>query len=70
LLSNTYTNANPLAVTMNATVAFGRTPVATYFAEAFNASGSPWTVLFRNAVFQGTNTLDADNQAITDVLDQ
>ena len=70
LLSNTYTNANPLAATMNATVAYGRTPVATYFAEAFNASGSPWTVLFRNAVFQGTNTLDADNQAITDVLDQ
>ena len=70
LLNNQYTQANPLAVTMNSTVAYGRTPVATYFAEAFNASGSPWTVLFRNAVFQGTNTLDADNQAITDILDQ
>lgn len=70
LLNNSYTQANPLAVTMNATVEHGRTPVATYFAEAFNASGSPWTVLFRNAVFQDADTIKADNQAITDVLSQ
>ncbi|MDR1633699.1 MAG: sugar ABC transporter substrate-binding protein [Bifidobacteriaceae bacterium] len=70
LLDNEYTQADPLALTMNATVAYGRTPVATYFAEAFNAAGSPWTVLFRNAVFEDADTLGADNQAITDVLDQ
>ncbi|MGC4154078.1 MAG: sugar ABC transporter substrate-binding protein [Propionicimonas sp.] len=70
LLDNDYTKQDPIALTMNATVANGRTPVATYFSEAFNAPGSPWTVLFRNAVFEGTDTLQADNQAITDILSQ
>jgi len=70
LLNNQYTSANPLALAMNSTVAYGRTPVAMYFAEAFNAPGSPWTTLFRNAVFQNGDTVTADNQAITDVLDQ
>jgi multiple sugar transport system substrate-binding protein len=70
LLDNDYTKANPLALAMNASVAKGRTPVATYFSEAFNAAGSPWTVLFRNAVFEGTDTVEADNAAITEVLGQ
>jgi multiple sugar transport system substrate-binding protein len=70
ILDNQYTRENPLALAMNSTVTSGRTPVATYFAEAFNASGSPWTVLFRNAVFEDADTLAADNQAITDVLSQ
>ena len=70
LLDNEYTSKDPIALTMNATVANGRTPVATYFSEAFNAPGSPWTVLFRNAVFEGADTVDADNQAITDILGQ
>ncbi|MCW5953372.1 MAG: hypothetical protein KIT69_14050, partial [Propionibacteriaceae bacterium] len=70
LLDNDYTKQDPIALSMNATVANGRTPVATYFSEAFNAPGSPWTVLFRNAVFEGTDTVEADNQAITDILSQ
>lgn len=70
LLDNDYTKQDPIALTMNATVANGRTPVATYFSEAFNAPGSPWTVLFRNAVFEGTDTVEADNSAITDILSQ
>jgi multiple sugar transport system substrate-binding protein len=70
LLDNSYTKADPLALAMNSTVAYGRTPVAQYFAEAFNAGGSPFTVLFRNAVFEGTDTLAADNDAITAVLNQ
>lgn len=70
LLDNQYTKKDPVALTMNSTVAHGRTPVATYFSEAFNAPGSPWTVLFRNAVFENKDTLDADNKAITDVLSQ
>ena len=70
LLDNSYTKANPLALAMNATVAHGRTPVATYFGEAFNAPGSPWTVLFRNAVFQGTDSVADDNAAITAILQQ
>lgn len=70
LLDNEYTRKDPIALTMNATVANGRTPVAKYFSEAFNAPGSPWTVLFRNAVFEGKDSVDADNQAITDILSQ
>ncbi|MDR2374753.1 MAG: sugar ABC transporter substrate-binding protein [Bifidobacteriaceae bacterium] len=70
LLDNEYTAADPIALTMNATVAHGRTPVAAYFSEAFNAAGSPFTVLLRNATFEGTNTLDEDNAAITEVLSQ
>ena len=70
LLDNEYTSADPIAVTMNATVEYGRTPVAPLFAEAFNASGSPWVQLIRNAVFEGTDTVDADNDAITAILSQ
>lgn len=70
LLDNEYTSADPIAVTMNSTVEFGRTPVAPLFAEAFNASGSPWVQLIRNAVFEGTDTVDADNDAITAILSQ
>jgi multiple sugar transport system substrate-binding protein len=44
--------------------------VAAGFSEAFNAVGSPWTVLFRNAVYGTEDTVTADNQAITDVLSQ
>jgi multiple sugar transport system substrate-binding protein len=70
LLDNKYTSQNPLALAMNAAVANGRTPVATYFSEAFNAAGSPFISLVRKAVFEGTDTLDADNELITEVLAQ
>jgi multiple sugar transport system substrate-binding protein len=70
LLDNEYTAADPLALTMNAVVASGRTPVAPYFSEAFNAAGSPWITALRSAVFDGSDTLPADNEAITEVLAQ
>jgi multiple sugar transport system substrate-binding protein len=70
LLDNQYTAADPLALAGAKTVEFGRTPVAPYFAEAFNAPGSPWITLFRNATFDQTNTVDADNDAITAILSQ
>lgn len=70
LLENEYASADPIALTMNKVVEDGRTPVAPYFAEAFNASGSPWVTLFRNAVFDGTDTVDEDNAAITEILAQ
>lgn len=70
LLDNEYTSADPVALAMNSTVEFGRTPVAPLFAEAFNASGSPWVQLVRNAVFEGTDTVEADNDAITAILSQ
>lgn len=70
LLDNEYAAADPIALTMNKVVASGRTPVAPYFSEAFNAAGSPWVQLLRNATFDGTDTLEADNAAITEVLSQ
>ncbi|WP_448058415.1 ABC transporter substrate-binding protein [Cellulomonas hominis] len=70
LLDNEYAAADPIALTMNKVVASGRTPVAPYFSEAFNAAGSPWVQLLRNATFDGTGTLEADNAAITEVLSQ
>lgn len=70
LLDNKYTSADPLALIGAKAAENGRTPVAPYFAEAFNAPGSPWVTLFRNATFEGTNTVDADNKAITEVLSQ
>ena len=46
------------------------TPVARNFQQAFNAAGSPWVTLFRNAIFGDGSSIDADNQAITEVLAQ
>lgn len=70
LLNNEYTSADPNALVLSELVAHGRTPVAPYFSEGFNAPGSPWTVLFRNATFGDGTTVDADNDALTDVLSQ
>jgi len=46
------------------------TPVARNFQQAFNAAGSPWVTLFRNAIFGDGSSVDADNEAITEVLGQ
>ncbi|MDR1824723.1 MAG: sugar ABC transporter substrate-binding protein [Bifidobacteriaceae bacterium] len=70
LLDNEFTAQDPLAVAMNSSVANGRTPVAIYFAEAFNASGSPWVQTFRAAVWGDADEVDALNDEITAVLQQ
>jgi len=70
LLDNEYTRDDVSAQVAAEAIPNGRTPVAPYFAEAFNASGSPWVTLFRNATFERTGTVDADNDAITEVLSQ
>lgn len=70
LLDNEYTAADPLALIMNATVEHGRTPVAANFSEAFNAPGSPWVTLVRNATLQQTASVAADNEQITATLQQ
>jgi len=44
--------------------------VALNFQQAFNAPGSPWLTLVRNAVLEGTDTVDADNDGITEILAQ
>jgi multiple sugar transport system substrate-binding protein len=70
LLDNTYAAQDPIALTINSVVENGRTPVAPYFSEAFNASGSPWVSMVRTATFDGGDSVEADNELITEVLDQ
>ncbi|MCZ4068368.1 extracellular solute-binding protein [Microbacterium sp. H37-C3] len=70
LAENTYAAADPRQVTINQVAADGQTPVALNFQQAFNAPGSPWLTLVRNAVLEGTSTVDADNDEITAILGQ
>lgn len=70
LAENTYASADPRQVTINQVAADGQTPVALNFQQAFNAPGSPWLTLVRNAVLEGTSTVDADNDEITAILGQ
>lgn len=70
LAENSYAAADPRQVTINQVAAEGQTPVALNFQQAFNAPGSPWLTLVRNAVLEGTSTIDADNDEITAILGQ
>lgn len=70
LLDNEYSAEDPRTLAINKVVEHGRTPVSVNFSEAFNAAGSPWITLFRNATFGDGATVDADNDAITEILSQ
>ncbi|SDZ50598.1 ABC transporter substrate-binding protein [Herbiconiux ginsengi] len=70
LATNEYSSKDPRLVTINEVAAKGDTPFSLNFQEAFNSPSSPWLTLVRNAVLEETGTVDADNQAITDVLSQ
>lgn len=70
LAENSYASEDPRQVTINQVAAEGQTPVALNFQQAFNAPGSPWLTLVRNAVLEGTSTVDADNDEITAILGQ
>lgn len=70
LANNEYAAKDPRLVTINEVAAKGDTPVAMNFQQAFNAPGSPWLTLVRNAVLKGTDTVDADTKEITAVLGQ
>jgi multiple sugar transport system substrate-binding protein len=70
LADNEYAAADPRLVTINEVAAQGDTPVAINFQQAFNAPGSPWLNLVRNAVLKGTDSVDADNDEITAILSQ
>ncbi|BDV31757.1 ABC transporter substrate-binding protein [Microbacterium terricola] len=67
---NEFAAKDPRLVTINEVAGQGDTPVAMNFQQAFNAPGSPWLTLVRNAVLEGTDTVDADNDGITDILGQ
>lgn len=70
LANNQYSEKDPRLVTINEVAGKGDTPVALNFQQAFNAPGSPWLTLVRNAVLDGSDTVDADNDGITDILKQ
>ncbi len=70
LASNEYSEKDPRLVTINEVAGNGDTPVAINFQQAFNAPNSPWLTLVRNAVLEGSDTVDADNDEITAVLSQ
>jgi multiple sugar transport system substrate-binding protein len=70
LAENEYSSKDPRLVTINEVASKGDTPYSLNFQEAFNSPTSPWLTLVRNAVLEGTDSVDADNDAITDVLSQ
>jgi multiple sugar transport system substrate-binding protein len=70
LADNEYASKDPRLVTINKVAGQGDTPVALNFQQAFNAAGSPWLTLVRNAVLNGKDSVDSDNDAITPVLQQ
>ncbi|WP_298458832.1 ABC transporter substrate-binding protein [uncultured Cellulomonas sp.] len=72
LADNEYAAADPRLVTINevAGAPESRTPYAPNFQQAYNAAGSPWVTLFRDAVFGDGDSVEEDNEAITDVLSQ
>ncbi len=70
LANNEYSAKDPRQVAINEVAGKGKTPVALNFQQAFNAPGSPWLTLVRNAVLNGTSTVDADNDEISAVLSQ
>ena len=70
LADNEYSAEDPRLVTINEVAAEGDTPVALHFQQAFNAPGSPWLTLVRNAVLEGADSVEADNEEITAVLSQ
>lgn len=70
LANNEYAAKDPRLITINEVAAKGSTPVARNFQQAFNAPGSPWLTLIRNAVLKGTDTVGDDNKEITAILGQ
>lgn len=71
-LQNAYDDADERVKIINSVIidGNGQTPKSVNFNEAFNAAGSPWQLLIQNAVWGDSNSLKADNHAVTDVLGQ
>lgn len=70
LANNEFAAEDPRMITINEVAAKGSTPVARNFQQAFNAPGSPWLTLIRNAVLKGSDTVGDDNKEITAILGQ
>lgn len=70
LAGNDYAAEDPRLVTINEVAGEGSTPVSINFQQAFNAPGSPWLTLVRNAVMGDGDSVEADNDEITAILSQ
>jgi len=70
VLADGYGDADPRTQIANATVADGRTPVASNFNEAFNAAGSNWQLLIQDAVWGDDSQIETHNDAINQILAQ
>jgi multiple sugar transport system substrate-binding protein len=70
LANNEYAAKDPRLVTINEVAGAGVTPVALNFQQAFNAPGSPWLTLTRNAVLGDGDSIDADNEQVSAILGQ
>jgi multiple sugar transport system substrate-binding protein len=68
LASNKYSEKDPRLVTINELVEVGRTPQALRFGETINDAQGPWLELVRNYVFGDGDSLEEDNEAITESL--
>ncbi|NEE01816.1 ABC transporter substrate-binding protein [Phytoactinopolyspora halotolerans] len=68
LATNKYSEQDERLVTINEVAAQGRTPYTLKFWEAFNDPQGPWLPLVRGYVFGDGSTIEADNEAITAVL--
>jgi len=70
LADNEFAAKDPRLVTINEIAGEGSTPIAGNFQQAFNAAGSPWLTLVRNAVLGDGDSLADDNALITETLSQ
>jgi multiple sugar transport system substrate-binding protein len=70
LADNKYASKDPRVVMINevAGAENSRTPVSRSFQQAYNAAGSPWVTMLRNAVFGDGSTVDEDVEAMTSEL--
>ncbi|TRY17001.1 sugar ABC transporter substrate-binding protein [Tessaracoccus rhinocerotis] len=68
VLENGYADADERTLIANATIKDGRTPVAIYFNEAFNAAGSNWQLLIQDAVWGDGSQVDTLNEEISATL--
>jgi multiple sugar transport system substrate-binding protein len=70
LADNQYSSADPRLVLFNTIAGKGETPFALRFGQTYNDPQGPWLVLLYDALFGDANNIDADNDAITESLQQ
>jgi multiple sugar transport system substrate-binding protein len=70
LALNEYSEQDERLVTINEVAGVGRTPYALNFGQTFNDPQGPWLPLIRNYVFGDGSSLEADNEAVTESLQQ